>query len=503
MSIFNKIKIALLFAPLIFIYAQTTFEPINSKVILEIPVQTQINLLEFGSDGNLFVYGFSKDNIQTIEIRSKDNVYKITEPAISTSSFSIFTEKEYSYLPINGVRFITSNRKHFGYIKQDFKELVSEVFLDGKNYGKFSLSPQPSISFSEDEEHWGLAGFTSDGKLKVIIDGEEVIKGDEDFVKDVKPGEIKFILSPDGKRYALKIGNIEKSYLIVDGQKVLEADDIGNVVFSQDSQKIAYDYRKNPEKFLVFDNKEIKIDCIIPINSLVITKDNKLVYICVKEKQKHYLIFKDKKFGPYDGIFNPSLLTKESENLLLYPFKLSDDHNRIAFRARKGRKEILVIDGKEKLSLEKKSIGFFLFHPNNKDILYTYRDLKSNKIVLLENNKIKMRANYISSPIFSKDLKKIAYYITKGKSSYMVLNHKVYSKSYSSILDYKFSSDGKHLVFVALKNKKTCLVIDKKESCKYDAVEFFDPVQFSKDGQKVYIGGLIDNKIVWDTYELK
>jgi hypothetical protein len=503
MIIFNKIKIVLLFAPLIFIYAQTTLEPINSKVLLELPQQTQINLLEFGSDGNLFVYGFSKDNIQTTEIRSKDNVYKITEPAISTSSFSIFIEKEYSYLPINGVRFITSKRKHFGYIKQDFKELVSEVFLDGKNYGKFSLSPQPSVSFSEDEEHWGLAGFTSDGKLKVIIDGEEVIKGDEDFVKDVKPGEIKFILSPDGKRYALKIGNIEKSYLIVDGQKVLEADYIGNVVFSQDSQKIAYDYRKNLENFLVFYNKEIKIDCAILINSLVITKDNKLVYICVKDKQKHYLIFKDKKFGPYDRISNPSLLTKESENLSLYPFKLIDDHSRIAFKAKKGRKEILVIDGKEKLVLDKKSILFFIFHPNKKDILYAYRDLKSNKVVLFENNKIKMRADYISSPIFSKDLKKIAYSITKGKSSYIVLNHKVYSKPYSSILDYKFSSDSKHLVFVGLKGKKACLVIDKKESCKYDAVEFFDPIQFSKDGQKVYIGGLIDNKIVWDTYELK
>jgi hypothetical protein len=503
MSIFNKIKIVLLFTPLIFIYAQTTLEPINSKVILELPQKTQINLLEFGSDGNLFVYGFSKDNIQTTEIRSKDNVYKITEPAISTSSFSILIEKEYSYLPINGVRFITSKRKHFGYIKQDFKELVSEVFLDGKNYGKFSLSPQPSISFSEDEEHWGLAGFTSDGKLKVIIDGEEVIKGDEDFVKDVKPGEIKFILSPDGKRYALKIGNIEKSYLIVDGQKVLEADDIGNVVFSQDSQKIAYDYRKNLGNFLVFDNKEIKIDCVIPINSLLITKDNKLVYICVKEKQKHYLIFKDKKFGPYDGIFNPSLLTKESENLLLYPFKLNDDHSRIAFKAKKGRKEILVIDGKEKLVLDKKSILFFIFHPNKKDILYAYRDLKSNKVVLFENNKIKMRADYISSPIFSKDLKKITYYITKGKASYIFLNHKAYSKPYLGILYYKFSPDGKHLVFVALKSKKACLVIDKKESCKYDAVDFFDPVQFSEDGQKVYIGGLIDNKIVWDTYELK
>jgi hypothetical protein len=503
MSIFNKIKIVLLFAPLIFIYAQTALEPINSKVLLEIPQQTQINLLEFGSDGNLFVYSFSKDNIQTTEIRSKDNVYKITEAAISTSSFSIFIEKEYSYLPLNGLRFITSKRKHFGYIKQDFKELVSEVFLDGKNYGKFSLSPQPSVSFSEDEEHWGLAGFTSDGKLKVIIDGEEVIKGDEDFVKDVKPGEIKFILSPDGKRYALKIGNIEKSYLIVDGQKVLEADDIGNVVFSQDSQKIAYDYRKNLEKFLVFYNKETKIDCVIPINSLLITKDNKLVYICVKDKQKHYLIFKDKKFGPYDRISNPSLLTKESEDLLLYPFKLSDDHSRIAFKAKKGRKEILVIDGKEKLSLDKKSILFFIFHPNKKDILYAYRDLKSNKVVLFENNKIKMRADYISSPIFSKDIKKITYYITKGKSSYIFLNHKVYSKPYSSILDYKFSPDSKHLVFVAIKGKKVCLVIDKKESCKYNAVEFFDPIQFSEDGQKVYIGGLVDNKIVWDTYELK
>ncbi len=308
-------------------------------------------------------------------------------------------------------------------------------------------------------------------------------------------------MSPDGKRYALKIGNIEKSYLIVDGQKVLEADYIGNVVFSQDSQKIAYDYRKNLENFLVFYNKEIKIDCAMPINSLFITKDNKLVYLCVKEKQ--YLIFKDKKFGPYDVIFNPSPSMNESENLLLYPFKLSDDHNRIAFKSKKGRKEILVIDGKEKLSLDKKSILFFIFHPNKKDILYAYRDLKSNKVVLFENNKIKMRADYISSPIFPKDIKKIAYSITKGKLSYMVLNHKVYSKPYSSILDYKFSPDGKHLVFVALKNKKACLVIDKKESCKYDAIEFFDPIQFSEDGQKVYIGGLVDNKIVWDTYELK
>jgi hypothetical protein len=70
----------------------------------------------------------------------------------------------------------------------------------------------------------------------------------------------------------------------VDGQKVLEADYIGNVVFSQDSQKIAYDYRKNLENILVFDNKETKIDCAIPIDSLLITKDNKLVYICVKKK---------------------------------------------------------------------------------------------------------------------------------------------------------------------------------------------------------------------------
>ena len=79
---------------------------------------------------------------------------------------------------------------------KSFKD-ISEIFLDGKEYGNLVLVLD--LVFSNDEKHRDFTGLTIDNNLKVVINRGEIIEDKEDSIKDIKPWVVNFVLSSNGK----------------------------------------------------------------------------------------------------------------------------------------------------------------------------------------------------------------------------------------------------------------------------------------------------------------
>ena len=153
----------------------------------------------------------------------------------------------------------------------------------------------------------------------------------ERFIGEVHPSVIPASLkvSPDGKHVAYVVA-VSRGYfqgirrlLVVDGEKERPYDDIaeGSVIFSPDSQRVAYQAIVGSWCFMVVDGKE--------------------------EKQ-------------YDGIATEPIF--------------SPDSRRMAYGARVGNKWFVVVDGKEEKHYDDIARGTLTFSPDSKRVAYGVKE---------------------------------------------------------------------------------------------------------------------------------
>jgi len=152
----------------------------------------------------------------------------------------------------------------------------------------------------------------------------------------------------------------------------------------------------------------------------------------------------------------------------------SPDDSRYAYRAQKGDKECVVVDGKpgpfyDGIPIDKNMV----FSPDSKH--FAYVALKNNKCVLVVDGvEEKKGFNFIKDVIFSPDSAHISY---KGRiekkenfEKWCLVTDGKAGPAFNRILNVTYSMDSKHYAYIALKDRKMMLVFDGKEGESHDGV---------------------------------
>ncbi len=296
------------------------------------------------------------------------------------------------------------------------------------------LPGPPSMESSEVELHVGWSQQTKSGRLVAVIDGRaESVEYD-----DIGP----IIFSPDSKRIAYPAKRDSKWVMVVDGQEGPEYDTISlsPEVFSLDSKRLVYGARKGDKWFVVLDGKA----------------------------------------GPESG-----------HDFVGY-FIFSPDSKRLVYAAGKGNRQYMVVDGRAGPVYER--VGEPVFSPDGKHLAYLAIE-NGRRFVVLDGKEGK-KYDGVNRPIFSKDSKHIAYSVMKGPKRMVVVDGKE-GPEYGDIGmgSVALSPDGESVAYAANRGGKWFVVWNGQEGPEYDGINQGSPV-FSPDGKHLVYAAKKDDKWV-------
>ena len=351
-----------------------------------------------------------------------------------------------------------------------------------------------TLIFSQDGKHTVYAAFRGNAKFDtLVVDGKEINVNDlgyynisDRFTFD-STNEVAYIagvLTEDANFGA-------KQLVVIGAQKGHLYDFIqeDSFIFSPDGKHFAYEAFKQGERFLVVDNKEIKIrnrNAGAYESSLTFRSwTNEVIYILHINSQPHsseFVVVGDKEFGPYEM----------PEYDVVKDLTFSKDGNHFAYilaspHSSDGYKQFLFIDGVKIKELTYRNGNFYgeygatvlsddgnkiaykmdFWDPRGGDILEAER-LDDKHSVFVEStdgetyHEYSGYRGYLSNPIFSSDGIYVAY-TTKSQvkeNSYSVVINGQEKKSYDRVWSPVFLPNNQYIAYGALQNNELWWVVD-------------------------------------------
>jgi WD40 repeat protein len=337
----------------------------------------------FSSDGRLFAYSAvtgeqSRAVVNNQEDPPHDSV--MNDIAFAPDSHNVIytaTDNGKARLVVNGVEGKTYDRiddlvfspngERFAYAaRKNNNVLVVEGATEGKSY----LAVE-NLKFSPDSKNLYYAGYRSkvypqqeetlvtngvEGKWYSAI-GHYVITKDNKIVMMAKQGDETFIVtdgkegqryergggyfalsglvvSPDGKKFGFTVNVQNNTYFVLGDQKEKEYQGIRELTFSPDSNTHAYIASQNKESFAVVNGKEGKkrADSLAQI---YIGAENKIVYRALEagSNGRYFVSINDVDGRVYDDV----------TGIAFFP-----QTNHVVYIGREGKKNFLIVDGKER-----------------------------------------------------------------------------------------------------------------------------------------------------------
>jgi len=342
-------------------------------------------------------------------------------------------------------------------------------------------------------------------------------------------------VSPDGQRVAYGARNGEKWYMVIDGQKSGPFAGIGKPSFSSDGRMVSYEAKhgenwkvhlgniKSPPAVSLFHrpvfNKsgetlwwventknENEFDFVISdfkfkqlkkfsntTNSYVTSSDNEIVAAIRKEGGKQHVI----EFS----ISTPDVLKKGQHYDEIRDLTISPDGKNLSYYAARNKKLYVVLNGKEEeipvaaypsppvIRPDLKSVGIVVA---GDDWAYVHQAYSGN-------SQKGLRYKECADIAYSTDSKHIAYVAMKGDKLFIVTNGNE-GPHYDRVIAPQFSPDGRFVVYRARQDGKRFVVVADaltgkviKEHPRYERV--FETV-FTEDGSSVAYG-VMDGKQLW------
>lgn len=245
-------------------------------------------------------------------------------------------------------------------------------------------------------------------------------------------------LSPDYSKVAYRAKAGGKMFVVINGEKQSDFDDVRYLTFNRDGSKLAY---------------------------------------AAKLKDRWFIVSGDEKGPEFDKVGPP----------VFSP----DEGNRLAYAAELKKKEFLVVDGHKGEEFD--DISSPIFSPNGKTLACVARPIESKKSVLFIGDKKVAEHPMISDVTFSPN-GKIAYAAGKPGHFSIYFGDKQ-SPEFDLTFAPTFSPDENQIAFLAIKpslfNTKPFVVSGDYRGPEYSVVS---PPVFSADGNKlVYVG----KKAIW------
>lgn len=217
----------------------------------------------------------------------------------------------------------------------------------------------------------------------------------------------------------------------------------------------------------------------IVIGSFVFSSDGSDSAYIAKRGAKQLVVVDGKEDPEFDEIFGPIPM-----------IVFSADGQHYAYAAKKEGKAMTVFDGKEGPAFV--GVRRPVISPDGKRVAYIAMISSSAsdpKMEVVDDGKVSPVYNFVGAITYSPDSKRLAYIATQGKKSFMVVDGNI-GQPYDGIAIFipgafigpVFSSNSKHLAYQAHKGAKMVVVVDGKEGPEYDAIEERSPI-FSPDGK--------------------
>ena len=323
--------------------------------------------------------------------------------------------------------------------------------------------------FSPDSKRFFYVAFKNNACVAVV-------DGKEDTTANNLIGDA--IFSPDSAHYTYKAriektAAMEKWRVIKDGDPEVVYDQIFDIIFSFDSEHLAYAAIKNKKMVFTIDGKEtIEGDRVgLPVFSL----DSQSLAYAFSKKQKWFIVVNDQKSASFDQ---------------LYKFQFSQDSQRYSFIAKDDEKWFCVVDDKKGPEFMT-AIDVFKFSPDSRR--YAYAGMHKNEAqIVTEKGPSTQSYASVGEPYFSSDSRHLVFRARHqaGGKWITVLDGQERFSAYLAIGKYEFSPNAKHFSVPVFKNlNQSLLLVDGELQCKNHHFKILGTPDFSPaDDYVVYHG---------------
>ena len=261
-------------------------------------------------------------------------------------------------------------------------------------------------------------------------------------------------LSPDYSKLAYRANAGGKVFVVINGKKGLDFDDVRYMTFSRDGSKLAYAAKLKERWFIVTGNeKGPEFDRVGPP---VFNPDGSRLAYAAKLTEKEFLVVDGQKGEQFDDISSPVF---------------SPDGKTFAFVAHpKGNKKSVLFIGDKKVA-EHPIISDVTFSPSG-EIAYAAGD--DGHMFMIVGDKQGSVFDYVLAPTFSLDGNEVAYLAMKSgffQTKPFVVSGDYRGTEYSYVSPPVFSPSGNKLVYIAgkpnyLQGKSLIYLGDKVEESK-------------------------------------
>jgi Tol biopolymer transport system component len=334
--------------------------------------------------------------------------------------------------------------KRIAYVAK--KKGKSVPVVDGKEGPEFDDIGDGSVAFSPDSQHIAYAGPIG-GSWFIGLDGQ--VLRDWPSCEYIRPP----VFSKDGKRLACHAGVGGKKVLIIDGKVVSELDRLAkdSLALSTDLTRYAYvTIEPNGKQHVIADGRHLpKFDGIaqggMPIFS---PNGQRMAYVAATNNNAALVV--DENLG------------QEYDQVLGITF--SPDGKRFAcvVGRKKDDKACVLLDGNEQKWFDNILAGSPVFSPTGEKV--AYRAARGDKrLVVVDSTEGPLYDGLARELLFSPDGSRLAYFASRGvgqrKEHCAVIEGKE-SPFYSAIGDASFSLDSKHFTYRATVKTGDAVIVD-------------------------------------------
>jgi len=286
-------------------------------------------------------------------------------------------------------------------------------------------------------------------------------RGPDYVVVDGKKGKMYdevgcIVFSPDSSRLAYAASKGDEYFVVLDGVEGPHYDDdILEIVFSPDSKRLAYQSARSYKDVLILDGQEVSVHDWLSCGDMVFSPDSRHFAYSAKDNGKHALFLDGKR------------LSDDFDELQMFSLKFSPDSKKIAYVCRRGQNWFVVYGNATYGPYDEVESIFLVISLDSQRFAFPAR--RGTHWFLICGEKEYGPYGVFPHPLFSPDSKSLACFGGHEKNVPVYLNGQILG-TFDEVYDATFSPDSKHFAFTGCKNNWCCLIVDGTIVTEGDAV---------------------------------